>query len=236
MLKLFMLQACIAPGMRWFPKDDILALNVNNLNFSKKIREKANLFSQRHFLKTNQTTLCIKGSRSFQPYWTSCSDHSINEDWPPRPCEIEAWLGWHHTRRSATSLGDKLQHDSKPSGAQIQSYNRPSWCSGCQCQYTWLRRCKQINDLFIRIRTFQEERRNIFLSAYSCQNKGCSTRDVPTTSRADSHFDECLHWRSCSSIVQKLSLWITEVHRQSSLLILDHQWQNIIEHNWIRLL
>ena len=27
-------------GMRWFPKEDILALNINNLNFSKKIRGK----------------------------------------------------------------------------------------------------------------------------------------------------------------------------------------------------
>ena len=217
-------------GMKWFPKDDTLALNISNLNFSKKTRGKkpassANIIpsklTRRHCASKVAEVFDLTGRVA--PI-TASMKMDLQE-------LVRLKLDW---------------DDSIPDGL------RPLW----EANFNMIQDLRELRfnrtivpadavDLNISTLDFADASKSMICSSIyarfkkkdgtfswstcSGKDKGCSTRDVSTTSRINSCFNECIHRRSCASIIQKLSFWITEVHRQSSLLILDHQRQKASE-------
>ena len=48
-------------GMKWFPKEDLVALDIGELNFAKKQRGKKNCTTPKHHtIQTDKTKLCFE--------------------------------------------------------------------------------------------------------------------------------------------------------------------------------
>ena len=101
-------------GMKWFPKDDVIFLNIGELNFARKQRGKKPIGTTNIILsKLTRRHCALKVAEIFDPDRQSCTYHCVNEDGPTGTCLSKVKLGRHYTRRPANSMGVELSSNAR---------------------------------------------------------------------------------------------------------------------------